>query len=138
MERDLRLEAVRRGTDALLDVRGRVLRRQGRLGEAATRRRRAGEAIQAKRAPARATAVPRDQVPAASAVDQRVRLDLPAACDPVATPIRETEALEVTAGGRDDREMLRVDGRTGRGKCEGRRTERTHSPAQVARQDLLQ
>src|SRR3979490_3111659 len=66
---DSSLEAVRRPCEALLDVSGRILRRQLAWREARTGRRRFGQAVDPERPPVLAATIPSDQIPAAASVD---------------------------------------------------------------------
>src|SRR6202030_1404729 len=75
VEDDDRFVAVGRRGDARLHERRRVLRGQRARFEAYARRRRPREPVDAERAPVLAPAVPRDEVPAAPVVEQRMRLD---------------------------------------------------------------
>ena len=135
---DQRLEPVRRPGDALLDVGGRILRRQPAPHEAHAGRRRFGQAVDAEGPPVVAAAIPRDEIPAAAMVDERVGLDLAAAVGAVAASVAEAKALGVAAGRGDHGQVLRVDRRAGDRERERRRAQRTDAAAQVRRQDLLE
>jgi len=138
VERHARLVVVGPLDDALLDVRGGVLRRQPSLREAHAGRGRPGQAVEAEGSPVLAAPVPGDQVPAAAEVHERVGLDLAAALGAVAAPVGEADALEVAAGRRDQRQVLWVDGGAAERGGDRRRAQRRHAPAQVGRQDLFE
>src|SRR5688572_7212122 len=121
VKRDSGLVARRRPGDALLDIRDRIASREDARREPEAARRRTREPIDAEGAPVLAAAVPGDEVPAATEVHEGVRLDLAAAVGALTASVGEAEALGVAAGGRDRRQMLRIDGRaTGRWR-QGRR-----------------
>src|SRR5207302_4120673 len=138
VQRDDCFVAARRRGDALLDVCGRVLRRQRAGREAHASRRWPGQAVDAKRAPVLATTIPGDEIPAAAMVDERMGLDLATAAGPIASSIAEAKALRVAAGGGDHGELLRVDSRSAYRQRGRRRAERPDATAQVQRKDLLQ
>src|SRR6185436_17279612 len=73
------LVAMQSRRDALGDVRGGISGRRLAGLEANPGRGRSCEAVDAEGAPVLALAVPSEEVPATSEVDQRVRLDLPPA-----------------------------------------------------------
>jgi hypothetical protein len=96
------------------------------------------EAVDTECPPRVAATVPRDQVPAAAVIDERVRLDLAAAVDALAAAIVEAEALGVAARRGDHREVLGLDRGAPDRERDRRRAERPHTPPQVRRQDLLE
>src|SRR5207248_9750170 len=95
VEEDARLVAVGRRGDARLDECRRVPRGQRSRFETYACRRRTSEPVDSERAPVLAPAVPRDEVPAAAVVDQRMRLYLAPATRPVAPLVAEAQAFRV-------------------------------------------
>src|SRR5207245_6184858 len=73
------LETVGGGFDALLHVRRRIPGWERARREADSGGSRSGQAVDAKGPPVLAASIPRDQVPAAAALEQRVGLGLAAA-----------------------------------------------------------
>ena len=138
VQRDPGLVAAGQGREPLLDERGRVLGRERARCEPDGERRGLVDAVDAERAPVVSGAVPAHEVPAASAVHQRVRFDVAAAGGPVARLVREAHALVVAARGGEHGQALRVDGRSRRGERGGGRAERLHAPPQVPGQHLLE
>ena len=123
---DARLVAAGGAREALLDVGGGVLGRQRARREAHAGRRGPLEPVDAERPPVLAAAVPGDQVPAAAAVDERVRLDLAAAGGAVAAAVGEAQALAVAAGGGDR-------GQRAAGRRSGRPAAARRSPTRARR-----
>src|SRR6266487_255470 len=87
--------------DVARGVLGRLARREPRPGGQAW-----PDAVGPKRAPVLAVAVPREQVPAATGVDEAVRLHAARAGLAVAPPVVEAQLLVVAAGAGDGRERL--------------------------------
>jgi hypothetical protein len=69
VQRDQRLESVWRPGNALLDLRGRIFRRQPARDETPAGRRWFSQAVDAECAPVLAATIPGDQIPAATMVD---------------------------------------------------------------------
>src|SRR5262245_5704582 len=99
VERDSRLVAMRGRGDALLDVGGGIPGRQRSRLEPTTGRGGARKAVDTEGAPVLPAAIPGSQVPPATDVDERVRLDLATAVGAIATAIGEAKALAVAARG---------------------------------------
>src|SRR5438128_2729066 len=105
-ESDHRLEAVGGSCDALLYICGCIFGGKRARREPHPGRRRSGQAVDAKGSPVLPVSVPRDEVPAATVVEEGVRLDVATAASSIAAAVAEADALRVAAGRRDHGEML--------------------------------
>src|SRR5438105_1453129 len=133
-----RFVSLRRGAHATRDVGGDVLR-----GELARREVGAGRplhlhAVDAKRTPCKAVAVPRHEIPATPEVDKAVWLDGSCAFRAVVLFVVDPDQLEVPARAGDHGEHVRIDCRPGRRDGDGVGLERIDPPAQAGRKHLLE
>ncbi|KUN92866.1 hypothetical protein AQJ67_39910 [Streptomyces caeruleatus] len=134
------MRGVRARGDAPGDVGGEVLGGRCARGEARAVRRPGGDAVDAERPPVLAVEVPGDQVPAALAAHQAVRLDTAAGGGALVIAVLEAQSLGVPAEVGELGQHGRVDGR-GLGAAQhrhGEGVEGAHAAAQPVGQDLLQ
>ncbi|KMS73343.1 hypothetical protein ACM01_19070 [Streptomyces viridochromogenes] len=134
------VRGVRARGDAPGDVGAEVLGGRGARGEPRAVRRHGADAVDAERTPVLAVEIPGDQVPAALAAHQAVRLDGTAGGCALVIAVLEAQPLGVPAEVGEFGQHGRVDG-GGLGAAQhrhGEGVEGAHAAAQPVRQDLLQ